>query len=101
MHRHLVSIALGATLWLLASAGGAATLVETFDGGNNTGGWTFGASEVIAPAGGNPGAFLHVTGLDTFAPQLFFIFQMWELGLDNPTVVGDTVPVELLRLSVE
>jgi hypothetical protein len=226
MHRRLVSVALSLALALLGSSAGAATFVETFDGGGNTGGWTFGASEVIAAAGGNPGAFLHVTGLDTFAPQprtsapslftgdfrangvtqfgvdlvtlavdfsaegrpltlmlvsdngtpadpdddwaayligptnvplpgqgwrsylfdvpsqetslpagwltlalgpnapptpdwnlvitdvtqvcffygdpqMFFIFQMWELGLDNPTIVGDTVPVELLRFSAE
>ena len=47
---------------------GQTTFVETFDGGNE-GAWTFGLPPVIDPTGGNPGAYLHVTGLDTFAPQ--------------------------------
>jgi hypothetical protein len=55
----------------LASAPAAADVfTETFDGGGNVGGWTFGTgTEVIEPAGGNPGAWLHVPFLDTFAPQ--------------------------------
>ena len=43
--------------------------VETFDAGNE-GGWTFfGPNETVEPAGGNPGPYLHIPFLDTFAPQ--------------------------------
>lgn len=34
-------------------------------------------------------------------PTGFFIFQMWDVGLDNVTVVGDIVPVELLGFTVD
>lgn len=54
--------------------------VEGFQAGTNVGGWSFFGNpsnpiEVIEPAGGNPGAFLHSTCgglacLDTFAPML-------------------------------
>jgi hypothetical protein len=56
---------------LLAATGAQAeTFTETFDGGSNTGGWTFFApNEVIETTGGNPGAYLHGWTLDTFAPQ--------------------------------
>lgn len=48
----------------------AVQFVETFDGGSNTGGWSFhGPNEQIRPAGGNPGAHLHTTDLDTYAPR--------------------------------
>ncbi|MBI5433427.1 MAG: hypothetical protein HZA52_11415 [Planctomycetes bacterium] len=45
--------------------------VETFTGGSNVGGWTFGGpSQSIQTSGGFTGAQLVTTGLDTFAPQL-------------------------------
>jgi hypothetical protein len=34
-------------------------------------------------------------------PEDFFIFQVWNVGLDNVSVVADLVPVELLGLTVE
>jgi len=56
------------------------TFVEGFESGTRTGGWSFFGNpanpiEVIEPAGGSPGRFLHSTCsgfdcLDTFAPQL-------------------------------
>lgn len=46
------------------------TFTETFDGGSNTGGWVYGGpGETIETTGGNPGAYLHSPGIDTFAPQ--------------------------------
>ena len=61
-----------AALLLVAPAAraGAPTFVETFDGGSNTGGWTYGGPGSIPPNGGNPGAYLNSGTLDTFAPQL-------------------------------
>ncbi len=55
----------------LAAPPGLTTFSETFDGGSNVGGWTFGnlANETIEPAGGNPGPFLRNDFLDTFAPS--------------------------------
>jgi hypothetical protein len=34
-------------------------------------------------------------------PTNFFIFQMWDVGLDNVTITADVVPVELVGLAVE
>jgi hypothetical protein len=47
-----------------------------------------------------------ITGVDQVRffygdPQNFFIFQMWNVGLDNVTIVGDVVPVEIVGFSVE
>ncbi|MDM7915528.1 MAG: hypothetical protein QUU85_09740 [Candidatus Eisenbacteria bacterium] len=62
--------ALAAAFVLSPAAALADQFVETFDGGSNTGGWTYGApTEVIESNGGNPGAYLHASGLDTYAPQ--------------------------------
>ncbi len=47
----------------------AQTTVESFTGGSNQGGWTWGAGDQLATTGGNPGAYLRTTGVDTFAPQ--------------------------------
>ncbi len=44
------------------------SLVETFDGGSNQGGWSYGLPASFPATGGNPGSFLLVSGLDTFAP---------------------------------
>src|SRR5262245_47462892 len=49
---------------------GTPTFVETFDGGSNTGGWTYGGPGSIPASGGNPGAYLNSGSIDTFAPQL-------------------------------
>jgi hypothetical protein len=59
-------------LLFAAGAARAQTFVDTFEGGVNTAGWTFNSQspDVIEPAGGNPGAWLHNAGLDTFAPIL-------------------------------
>jgi len=55
---------------MVAGALSADEFVETFDNGVNTGGWSYGApTETIESSGGNPGWFLHASGLDTFAPQ--------------------------------
>lgn len=34
-------------------------------------------------------------------PTFVFIFQVWDVGLDNVSISGDVVPVELLQLGVE
>lgn len=67
------AFAILAILVVLPAAGpalGGQTFVETFDGGSNEGGWTWGTpGGSIPPAGGNPGAYLDSGLLDTFAPQ--------------------------------
>lgn len=46
-------------------------VVDTFDPGSNTGGWSFfGPGASVLPVGGNPGAYLDQPGIDTFAPFL-------------------------------
>lgn len=42
---------------------------ESFNEGNTTG-WSYGPPGTIEPEGGNPGPYLHVPVVDTFAPQL-------------------------------
>jgi len=66
---------------ILAAPAGSMTFTETFEGGNNTGGWTFGNTfyEAILPTGGNPGAFLRNDFLDSFAPS-----ARTTLGVDSP-----------------
>jgi len=54
----------------LAVPAAAQNYVETFTGGTNLGGWTFGANSAVQATGGNPTNWLHTTNLDTFAPQL-------------------------------
>jgi len=63
-------VILSMALVLATGAASADSFIETFDGGSNVGGWTFGTgNEVIEPAGGNPGAYLHDSFVDTYAPQ--------------------------------
>ena len=58
------------TVMLCVTTASAETFIETFDGGSNVGGWTFGSPNgFIDPSGGNPGPFYHDTFLDTYAPQ--------------------------------
>jgi hypothetical protein len=63
---------LTAVVLFLGATARAQTFVDTFEGGTNTAGWSFNSlsPDVIEPAGGNPGAWLHNAGLDTFAPIL-------------------------------
>jgi hypothetical protein len=60
------------TTWfvlLIAPVASGETFQETFSNGSNIGGWTyFSPGEAIETVGGNPGAYLHAFGLDTFAP---------------------------------
>lgn len=64
------ALALSVTV-LPAAPEGRSTYTDTFDGGGNAGGWSFGntSNETIHDTGGNPGAFLENNFLDTFAPQ--------------------------------
>lgn len=64
-------IAIGALVIAPAGAAFADTFTETFTNGINTAGWNYGANDRIEPNGGNPGAYLHTSELDTFAPQLW------------------------------
>lgn len=66
MHRSAVGVLILAAI--VSSAEARPEEVETFSSGNPYG-WTFGPPGVIEQTGGNPGQYLHVTFLDTFAPQ--------------------------------
>ena len=64
------TLTLSLLLAVAAAPALAETFTETFDGGSNVGGWTFGTgNEVIEGSGGNPGAFLHDSFVDSYAPQ--------------------------------
>lgn len=66
-----LSLALLASIAPLAAGptASADTYVDTFESGSSQGGWTFGLPVVYPPTGGNPGRYLRVDNLDTFAPQ--------------------------------
>jgi hypothetical protein len=61
-------LALSAPLALASGGGTTISLVDTFSGGTNLGGWTYNAGDVIKPAGGNPGGWWNQPSADTFAP---------------------------------
>ncbi len=77
--------------------------IETFDAGSNAGGWTYGApTEGIATSGGHPGAYLHASGLDTYAPYLhtgagassiftgdYHSMHVTSIGVDLETIAVD------------
>jgi hypothetical protein len=66
----MLSIAAAAACFLLTLPASAQSYTETFTGGVNQGGWTWGnPADSIQPTGGNPGAYLRNDNLDTFAPQ--------------------------------
>ncbi|MBL9118495.1 MAG: hypothetical protein JNL80_01105 [Phycisphaerae bacterium] len=68
--RRIAHGALSIAFWLLATAPLAAeTYVDTFETGSSQGAWTFGLPPVYPMSGGNPGRYLRVDNLDTFAPQ--------------------------------
>jgi hypothetical protein len=65
-------IAAGFTAFFIGASTALAgqTAVETFTGGSNQGGWTYGLpNQVIETSGGNPGAYLHEPSIDTFGPE--------------------------------
>src|SRR5882724_10593405 len=56
---------------IAAASAHAQDVLDTFSNGVNLGGWGFhGPDEVIAPTGGNPGAYFRSSGLDTTIPRL-------------------------------
>src|SRR5262245_5381130 len=56
-------------LALFAAAASAETVAEDFEDGMTPGVRSYGVPHVIEMSGGNPGRYLHASGLDTFAPQ--------------------------------
>lgn len=56
----------------------ATTFTDDFEGGTNFGGWRFiEGADVIEPAGGNPGGWLHQPVYDTFDPA---VVSAWNLA---------------------
>lgn len=72
MHSPLARLLAGAgALALLGLPGFSQGATDTFEGGLNQGGWSYGnPGDTIQMTGGNPGAHLRNPTLDTFAPQL-------------------------------
>lgn len=70
MNLGIFTATLTACLFGSAAVFAGQTRVETFTGGSNQGGWTYGlANEVIETSGGDPGAYLHEPLINTFAPM--------------------------------
>jgi hypothetical protein len=62
-----LALAMGGTAW---AAEVRVTTVETFEGGLNEGGWTFGTGlEFFVEDHGNPGRYLRDAGLVSFTPK--------------------------------
>jgi hypothetical protein len=67
--KHFTAMSI-AFLMTASSAAAGQTFTQTFTGGSNPAGWTYGLpNQVIETTGGNPGAYLHEPVIDTFAPQ--------------------------------
>jgi hypothetical protein len=64
-----VSLFASSVLCCATAASFGATVTETFEGGTNAAGWSYGFDSPDN-TGGNPGWWLHAVGLDTFAPSL-------------------------------
>ncbi len=95
------TVTLSLLLAFAAAPAMAETFTETFDGGSNVGGWTFGTgNELIESSGGNPGAYLHDTFVDTFAPQprtsqpSIFTGDLRQLGVSR-------IGIDLITFSVD
>lgn len=58
-----------AVLTALVAPASADVVVDTFESGSSAGGWTFGLPPMYPFSGGNPGRYLQVLNLDTYAPQ--------------------------------
>lgn len=68
MHRLLL---LSLTAAMIPAIASAITFTDDFEGGTNDAGWAFiQGGDVIEPAGGNPGAWLHQPLYDTFGPSV-------------------------------
>ena len=79
----------------------AQNYVETFTGGVNLGGWTYGADSAVQASGGNPGHWLHVTQLDTFAPQLTTTGSAGPFAGDWRAMSISSVGVDLITISTQ
>ena len=70
MKQSIFAATLTLSLVVTATISAGQTRTETFSGGSNRGGWTYGlANEVIETSGGNPGAYLHEPVIDTPEPM--------------------------------
>lgn len=76
------------------------SLVETFDGGSNQGGWTYGLPASFPSSGGHPGYYLLVSGLDTFAPIAVTTEKSAFTG-DYQKRQVTSVGVDLITISVD
>lgn len=69
MRASRLCVPLFASTILCGAASFGATITETFEGGTNAAGWSYGF-DALDTTGGNPGWWLHAVQLDTFAPIL-------------------------------
>lgn len=82
-------------LLALAVLAGLAAANDDFENGVNAAGWTFGPPPVLEPTGGNPGAWLSVAGIDTFAPIL-----RNDPAIDSP-FNGDYRAMNVTRITID
>ncbi len=84
---------------LLGLASGAAAqgyVLADFEGGSNNGDWTYNVMvpDIVEPSGGNPSAWLHNNGIDSFAPIL-------QCGYDAEGWTGDYVAAGVSGISFD
>ena len=85
----------------MAAPAAAQDYIETFTGGVNLGGWTFGANSMVQASGGNPGSWVHTTNLDTFAPQLHTTGTGGPFAGDWRAMGIHSVGVDLITISTQ
>lgn len=91
---------LTAAILMAGPVAGQTTYVQDFEAGV-AGGWTFGIPSVVETAGGNPDGYLHVTALDTFAPQPRTEGMVPEFTGDYRAAGVTAVGVDLITLSAD
>ena len=79
------------------------TVTETFDGTIDQATWRMGTQDEILPAGGNPGAYLRVPGVDTAEPRISTVPSLAPQFLGNYRergVIGLGIDINLFDVGV-
>jgi len=80
----------------------ATTVVETFETGGNEGGWTWGGpNQSVQATGGNPGHYLYIPFLDTFAPQPRTTIPTSEFGGNYEAQGVVSIGIDLVTFDVD
>lgn len=100
MRRLAITLTLTTSLFAASLVAGTDTFADTFDGGVNEGGWTYGPPANYQQTGGNPGWYLRAS-VDTFAPMLRTTTQGSEFTGDYRASRVTSLGVDLRTFSTQ